>query len=252
MSFSCSKEKKRIKKQSYYQRNRAQNLLMKQQQQLQFQRTHVQRVADPRSQGTPIIKDGRVVGYAVQVDAKAAKLPTVVVNRPSDNSFPEIDDYSLLEPEVILEELDGTVSLNLDVVQGSRKVIVNGKLLTLVPFSGDVSKQQTKRTVVIPGLRKIAPKSPIKVMSTSPPETMNVTCDQCFVKLPPRIMEMHMKIRHSKTNNNAAIADDEIQILDDTEDEPKTSTKPMPDLIELNNPDETDENQDPLADPLAL
>ena len=45
------------------------------------------------SGGTPIIRNGKVVGYAVQVDANAQKLPMTMApigNMPTDNNFPEL------------------------------------------------------------------------------------------------------------------------------------------------------------------
>ena len=74
-------------------------------------------VSEPKRSGTPIVRNGKVVGYAVNVDSKAKKVPGSIVV-PSggmmpitDNEFPELEDYSILEPEVILEEKDEIIPL---------------------------------------------------------------------------------------------------------------------------------------------
>merc|ERR1712223_2126869 len=118
--------------------------LLQQQHILQQQRS--QMVSDPYRSGTPIVRNGKVVGYAVNADSKAKNLPGSIVV-PSggmmgitDNDFPELEDYSILEPEVILEEKDEIIPLSDSPVRptqpGARQVLVNGELLTLVPFQG--------------------------------------------------------------------------------------------------------------------
>merc|ERR1719225_855059 len=103
-------------------------------------------VSDPYRSGTPIVRNGKVVGYAVNADSKAKKLPGSIVvpsggmMQITDNDFPDLEDYSILEPEVILEEKDEIIPLFDSPVRptqpGARQVLVNGKLLTLVPFQG--------------------------------------------------------------------------------------------------------------------
>ena len=116
------REQKKLKNQTYHQqrqaRKRAQDLLQ-QQQQLQARRAQMgnqySQNMDPKRSGTPIIRNGKIVGYAVQVDSKAPKLPTVMApisQMMPEEDWPELKDYSLLEPEVILRELDGPVNLN--------------------------------------------------------------------------------------------------------------------------------------------
>ena len=49
-----------------------------------------------------------------QVDSKAKQLPGLIMksNLPSaDNDFPELEDYSILEPEIILQEGDTPIRL---------------------------------------------------------------------------------------------------------------------------------------------
>ena len=50
-----------------------------------------------------------------QVDSKAKQLPTMMMkgNLPAaDNNFPELEDYSILEPDIILQEGDTPIRLN--------------------------------------------------------------------------------------------------------------------------------------------
>ena len=95
--------------------NMSSSQLLQQQHLLQQQRSQL--VSDPYRSGTPIVRNGKVVGYAVNADSKAKKLPGSIVV-PSggmmgitDNDFPELEDYSILEPEVILEEKDEIIPL---------------------------------------------------------------------------------------------------------------------------------------------
>jgi hypothetical protein len=102
---------------------------------------------DPQRSGTPIVRNGKIVGYAVQVDPKAKQLPTTMIGSlpAADNNFPELEDYSILEPEIILKGGDAPLRLiekpGAPNQPGARQVVVNGKLLTLVPFQGTPGSQ---------------------------------------------------------------------------------------------------------------
>ena len=299
-------------------------------QQILIQKQRSQMLQDPMSTGTPVIKDGKVVGYAVQVDPNAAPLPRVSLPMSpenmslgiTDNDFPELDDYSILEPEITLTESPIPIKIpNLirapvpapaprpmpQIVPrtgpvGARQVVVNGKLLTLVPYGSAQAAQNAPRVIRAPymtpggqplgarqmGARQMGPykmmgpRGPVGPMITRhttpivprggrlplPAHLDEVQCDLCTVKLPRNILPMHKKIRHSdvmKARTMKAAQDssnDEIQIVDS----PK-SRRPMPGLLELQpetiltEGDETieppdtigdGENQDPLADPLAI
>ena len=231
------KEAKKLKQQENRKRQFAKmkaNALLREQMMLQQQR----KIAyTPTS--TPIIKDGVVVGYAVKVSPNAVKLPTITP-LPTDGSWPELEDWSLLEPDIVLEVKNTILKFNENIKpaamqQGARQVMVNGKLLTLVPY------QQNNVPV------QIQPKLPKSVTIV---KEIEVSCDLCGVKLPPNLLPMHMKMRHGN-NNETSTATDEIQIDDEDPVVSEPSKKPMPELIEL-NPDVVDENQDPLQDPLAI
>ena len=244
-------------KKRYQAKQQAQRLLERQQQSLQMQRSQAGHKA-----GTPIVKNGRVVGYAVQVDSNASQLPTLVFpNAPHPTAvdletWPELEDYSLLEPEVLLEVKDAILVLK-DIKPpalqtGSRQILVNGKLLTLVPYQGSgngVDPQTASRLPII---------APKKVSMQQHASNEEVKCDKCNVKLPKSIMPMHMKMRHMNPPNPTSEAA-EIQVIDEDDSEssspPRTSPqisqkRPLPELIELNPT--FDDNEDPLTDPLAI
>jgi len=254
------REQKKLKNQTCRQqrqaRKRAQDLLQ-QQQQLQARRAQMgnqySQNMDPKRSGTPIIRNGKIVGYAVQVDSNAPKLPTVMApisQMMPEEDWPELKDYSLLEPEVILRELDGPVNLNdkpinqVAKAQGARQVVVNGKLLTLVPFQGapgsnpqrmatlqhrpppgkmPISRPGGSPIVVHPSHQSLLKQrqmvqNQIRIPLVQKPNIQglsggrlplpanldDVQCDFCHVKLPRSIIYMHMKMRHKELMQTAA------------------------------------------------
>ena len=238
------------------------------------------------------------MGYAVQVAANASQLPTSQLHSgvnvspnvifPNDqyhidSSFPELEDYSVLEPEVILEEGDTPIILNDAPITGSRQVFINGKLVTLVPYSNNQAASAPTKKIAI------APKLPVPKAVTlvkTPAINDEVACEYCSVKLPKSIYNMHLNMRHKEEMSHRRPDEpEEIQIDSDSDDtqedkssdedyspskakrakkskkspaKTRTPTKipimktkrPLPALIEL-NPGGDDET-DPLDDPLAL
>jgi hypothetical protein len=175
---------------------------------------------------TPIIKDGKIVGYAVQV-ASNPKLPSSVlvsmgggnafqssspglggvaqagsvqVECPqADLDFPELEDYSILEPIVVLSVSDTPIRLKPDLPTspisranlspmsksnlisssqqqiGVRRAIINNKIVTLVPISQSQQNSMPHRsniqtiramppsaTAGLPNGIKVTPISPSK------------------------------------------------------------------------------------------
>ena len=192
-----------------------------------------------------------------------------------------------------------------------RQVLVNGKLLTLVPFQGAPgSAGGPPMTSSLPhhgyygmGKQPVGklplPRAPIVVHPNHPRLNMNsrpspsplripfmqkshlkqppplpvthdeVECDFCSVKLPRSILHMHMKMRHldliqqkskSADNENSEMIQCTPEILldseanDNSEKNDTNVTNSKQDLIELNPSSnlETEVEQDPLADPLAI
>ena len=99
-------------------------------------------------QRTPIIKNGKIIGYGIPI-TDPSQLPSqqpppmyepqiseVVYPKIDDSEFPEFEDYSILEPEVVLVERPGILLISDKKMDQTtaKKVMVNGKLLTLVPY----------------------------------------------------------------------------------------------------------------------
>ena len=68
----------------------------------------------------------------------AQVMAKIVYPQEIDTSeYPEIEDFSILEPEVILEERPGVLLITEKPLKqngGTRQVMVNGKLMTLMPY----------------------------------------------------------------------------------------------------------------------
>ena len=64
------------------------------------------------------------------------QISEVVYPKIDDSEFPEFEDYSILEPEVVLVERPGILLISDKKMDQTtaKKVMVNGKLLTLVPY----------------------------------------------------------------------------------------------------------------------
>ena len=101
-------------------------------------------------------------------------LPDQEFPKIDDSEFPDLEDYSILEPEITLDEKPGVLLISEKPLQQTapRKVMVNGKLLTLVPYS---QMNKTNRP--------------------QQPEILKM-CDMCGVKLPENLIGMHMQMRH--------------------------------------------------------
>merc|ERR1719219_151761 len=64
------------------------------------------------------------------------QISEVVYPKIDDSEFPGFEDYSILEPEVVLVERPGILLISDKKMDqtAAKKVMVNGKLLTLVPY----------------------------------------------------------------------------------------------------------------------
>ena len=92
------------------------------------------------------------MGYAVPIEPMEAPLPLppqipsnpaqvmakIVYPQAIDTSeYPDLEDFSILEPEVILQERPGVLLITEKPMKqngGTRQVMVNGKLMTLMPY----------------------------------------------------------------------------------------------------------------------
>ena len=236
-------------------------------------------LANPQASGKPIVKNGKVIGYAVQIDPNAAPLPTIPYN-PAD--FPDLEDYSILEPQVILVVKPGIIrfesSAPKQIAPGpppaAKQVMVNGKVLTLVPYQGQVPVPNKPPVMLKKPMHSMQQQQRGKVVTEAQKE---LKCGLCSVTLPMRLMPMHMKMRHAPDSGlnmgrtpttQAPKEPKEIEIVDSFEETKQkqivTQTilpgmdalgkLPLPDFLqpvqsmEVSN----DPLQDPLADPLAI
>ena len=154
---------------------RAERLLQVQQQQ-----------AGQIQQRRPIVKDGKIVGYAVQVATNSSMSSNVILPSDYDESeFPELEDWSLLEPEVILKVDNRPILLNEEPVSKARQVVINGKLVTLVPYQA--VQDAAKMTPLAPKQKIAVPKLPpaVTLIKDSAKDLYDeVVCEYCSVKLP--------------------------------------------------------------------
>ncbi len=180
-------EQAKVKRQAQYQRRRAaemeQNLLL-QQQALQQQ----------RGAGTPIFRDGKIVGFAMSASATASipsnmlmpnnvnvpsmmnqpKITNIVKveanSPPADiDGFPEFEDMSVLEPEIILTIGDGEVVLPQTQVSPKPAKAVKGtivkvgnQLLNLVPVGNPRGRPPKAPVVHVSPTPRAAASSPSK------------------------------------------------------------------------------------------
>lgn len=120
-------------------------------------------------------------------------------------------------------------------------MIINGKLLTLVPFKQNETATKSPPTAsTVVKYQQILPKGLTLVRDDDLLD--EATCQLCGVKLPRSILDMHVKMRHQNENKNNNGALDEIEIIDDDDDDsPKPKAKkPMPALKELSPLEEND------------
>lgn len=142
--------------------------------------------ASHMQQRRPIVKDGKIVGYAVQVATNSSVSPNVILPTDYDESeFPELEDWSLLEPEVILIVDNRPIVLNETPVSKARQVVINGKLVTLVPYQA--VQDAAKMTPLAPKQKVVVPKLPpaVTLIKDSAKDLYDeVVCEYCSVKLP--------------------------------------------------------------------
>ena len=197
-----------------------------------------QQQAVQMQQRRPIVKDGKIVGYAVQVATNASKnlSPNSNVILPADydeSEFPELEDWSLLEPEVIITVDDKPILLNETPVSKARQVVINGKLVTLVPYQSLQNEPKPKMVSIAPkptpinlSPKKIAVPKKIPAGVTLIRENDKdlydeVVCEYCTVKLPRSIYNMHLNMRHKAEIDAKAAPPEEIRISDDDDDDDK-------------------------------
>jgi len=182
-----------------------------------------QQQASHMQQRRPIVKDGKIVGYAVQVATNSSVSPNVILPTDYDESeFPELEDWSLLEPEVILIVDNRPIVLNETPVSKARQVVINGKLVTLVPYQA--VQDAAKMTPLAPKQKVVVPKLPpaVTLIKDSAKDLYDeVVCEYCSVKLPRSIYNMHLNMRHKEEVQAKAKTQppEEIRISDDDEDE---------------------------------